>query len=111
MAVATTLKIIAEKYYSKLWIGNGTAPDALDMTDLDTAGLFNPQTANYFHDPIAMTHLKYKDANNEYQTVSAPLPVTPKVGWFYIDATTGNFYIFNGASWGSSIGKWTGGFL
>lgn len=44
-----------------------------------------------------------------------PVEVTPKLGWFYVDATTGNFYIYTGGNtgngWGSAIGKWTGGFL
>ena len=80
MSDATTLRIIQEKYYAKLWIGDGEPP-------------------TQFWDPVA----KKSNGNS--------LPVEPQLGWFYIDATTGKFYIYNGTDWTDTEEKWTGGFL
>lgn len=74
------LKIIQEKYYVKMWIGVGDAPDT-------------------FFDPEA----KMQDGT--------PVKVTPKLGWFYIDASTGELWIYDGSAWNDTGEKWTGGFL
>lgn len=80
MTAATNVKILAESYYSKLWIGDGTVPAKLK-------------------DPVA------KDANGD------PLEVTPQLGWCYVDATTGDFYIYDGSAWNDSGAQWSGAFL
>lgn len=74
------LKVIQEKYYVKMWIGVGDAPD------------------NFF-DPVATAQ------------DGTPLKVTPKLGWFYIDASTGELWIYDGSAWNDTGEKWTGGFL
>ena len=40
-----------------------------------------------------------------------PLKVTPALGWCYVDASTGAFWIYDGSTWNDTGEKWTGGFL
>lgn len=80
MTAATNVKILAESYYSKLWIGDGTAPTS-------------------FTDPVAT------DADGD------PLVITPQLGWCYVDASTGDFYIYDGSTWKDSGAQWSGAFL
>lgn len=40
-----------------------------------------------------------------------PLKVTPGLGWCYVDASTGAFWIYDGSAWNDTGEKWTGGFL
>jgi hypothetical protein len=75
---------LQEKYYSKIFIGLTTPP---------TSG-------EPFYDPVAV------DSDGQ------PLEVSPKLGWFYIDASTGDFYIYDGmGAWTDTGEKWVGGFL
>ena len=83
---ASTLKILAESYYSKLWIGDGTPPVK-------------------FTDPVAV--MEDPEHPGEY----IPLVVAPKLGWGYVDATTGDFYIYDGTQWNDSGAQWSGAFL
>lgn len=85
--MTTTPKIIQEKYYAKLWIGVG------DPSNTD------------FYDPVAKT----EDPSNPGQYI--PLVVKPQLGWFYIDAETGTFWIWDDTQWFNTGEIWTGGFL
>ncbi len=76
--------LLQEKYYAKLWSGHG-APSNISPVVL--------------YDPVAS------------KSDGTPLPITPQLGWFYVDADTGDFYIFNGTNWTDTNEKWTGGFL
>ena len=80
MTAATSVKLLAESYYSKLWIGDGTAPTT-------------------FKDPVAT------DSSGQ------PLTITPQLGWCYVDASTGDFYIYDGSTWKDSGTQWSGAFL
>ncbi len=40
-----------------------------------------------------------------------PLKVTPVLGWCYVDASSGAFWIYDGSAWNDTGEKWTGGFL
>jgi len=122
MADATVVTLIAEKYYAKLWMGNGTAPATLDMENLPNG--FN-ENAVYFSDPVAKCNISNpafdptqpEGPSNVKVFVNMPVPITPKQGWFYIDGSTGNIYIYNeangntAAGWKSTSTKWSGGFL
>lgn len=98
----STVRLIQEKYYAKFWIGEGAPPSALE----DISGADNDSV--YFADPVARA--KVEIGGTVYD--NKPLPVTPKLGWFYIDATSGDLYIWSSTSkWGTAVGTWTGGFL
>ena len=98
----STVKVIQEKYYAKLWIGEGAPPSALEDIGTPT------DDSEYFADPVARGPVKIGSTVYE----DKPLPVTPQLGWFYIDASTGDLYIWSTTGkWGSAVGTWTGGFL
>lgn len=40
-----------------------------------------------------------------------PLEVTPTLGWLYVDASSGAFWIYDGTAWNDTGEKWTGGSL
>lgn len=84
MSTATSVKLIAEKYYAKLWLGDGDAPDALDLANLPSG--FDDNTS-YFADPVAKTTI----------WVSAPEETTGYGSY----TTTGNYvdkYVLTGSS-------------
>ena len=128
---ADTFKIIGEKNGISLWIGNGTIPSS-GLTDpvAKTVSYTSADVSGYTttEDYVG----KYLDTSNGYALVtednkdllsitpgttgaytaeSVPLPITPKLGWCYVDAKTGNFYIYDGSSWTNTSTKWTGAFL
>ena len=75
------IKMIQESYYAKLWAGYGAPEDD---------GLL---------DPVARDEDGF------------PQKVTPKLGWFYIDSSTGEFYTYSGLEWVDTGEKWIGGFI
>ena len=83
MTAATSVKLLAESYYSKLWIGKGTAPTT--FTD--------PVATDADGDPLVITPQLgwcYVDVSSDGK---------------------GTFYIYDGTTWQSTESKWTGAFL
>ncbi len=201
MTAATSVKLLAESYYSKLWIGDGTAPttftDPVAMDISYTAAVVTSgyeaytSTGSYVGKYIAIqspgekigTFVEVSSTNKDNLGISAgtthayssqdlrssvdvssfvstgdyvgkyiiipPMPVygafvevtsgnkdslgiipgvtvaytsqitktetaveiTPQLGWCYVDASTGDFYIYDGSTWKDSGTQWSGAFL
>ena len=147
MTAATSVKLLAESYYSKLWIGAGTAPDAFDLStytgsdayfgdpvakttftksvDVSSYTSTSDYVGKFVKDPSTGELVEVTNTNKDSLDISVtgtktpawdvyadkPLPITPQLGWCYVDASTGDFYIFDGSTWQSTESKWTGAFL
>ena len=201
MTAATNVKILAESYYSKLWVGDGTAPteftdpvakdvsytaavvasgyeaytttgdyvgeyiatqrpgedigtfvevsstnkDSLDITP-GTTHAYSSQdlrsgadvssfvsTSDYVGKyiiipptPVYGAFVEVTSGNkdslgiipgvtvaytSQITMTETAVEITPQLGWCYVDASTGDFYIYDGSTWADTGAQWSGTFL